>query len=66
MWDFNEAYEYIMDTYCTVGYTCDDPEDDFFECPECREPLLRADWPKFEFADEPDCRIKCPVCETNL
>lgn len=52
-----EAARYCEDTYGT--YVSYDPEDMWFECPECGEPLLICDWKDYDFT-------YCPVCEFNL
>jgi hypothetical protein len=37
------------------GYV--DWDEEFFNCPECGEPIYKCDYPYI------DCRMLCPVCE---
>ena len=56
---------YKIAHYCEKTYGVQyDRDEKFFCCPECGEPLYKADWDDDEFID--DIHINCPVCEGFL
>ena len=61
-----EYVKYMVETYGVRSCYEDEDElareDLWFECPECGEPILFADYPEV-FVDN---RPECPVCEEEI
>lgn len=51
------SWSYIASTVETVFGSYVDWDEEFFECPECGEPIYKCDYPYI------DLRMICPVCE---
>ena len=61
-----EYVKYMVDTYgvrsCYEDADEVAREDLWFECPECGEPILFADYPAVFVDNQP----QCPVCEEEI
>ena len=55
----------IYDTQYECSDMCDDDEDNFILCPECRDPIYLDDYPEFDGAADKSFCI-CPICEQRL
>ena len=53
-WSWNYVAHYIVELVYG-GYV--DWDEEFFECPECGEPIYKCDYPAI------DMNMICPVCE---
>ena len=53
-WSWDYVAHYIVELVYG-GYV--DWDEEFFECPECGEPIYKCDYPNFEIG------MICPVCE---
>lgn len=51
------SWSYIASTVETVFGSYVDWDEEFFECPECGEPIYKYDYPYI------DLGMICPVCE---
>lgn len=61
--EFDEARKYCINTYGVVSnFDNEDDEDDWFNCPECEEPLLAQDWDKVENWEPLMPWSACPIC----
>ena len=56
-WTWEKAAKICQEKYGV--FVSFDEGDEWFECPECGEPILKEDW-------EDENLIHCPVCEYNF